>query len=331
MKQPIYIFSSGKFERRQNTLSFEDAEGKRKYVPVENTSELHIFGEVDLNKRLLEFLTQQEILLHFFNHYGYYIGSFYPREHYNSGCLILNQAEHYLDPDKRLALARQFIKGAVENMKRVIGYYLRRGADLQDVLNSIEGSSSLLDQQSSPEALMAIEGNIRESYYEAFDVILGQEEFSFARRTRRPPQNRLNAMISFGNSMMYVAALSEVYRTHLDPRIGFLHTTNFRRFSLNLDVAEIFKPVFVDRTIFSLLNKGQIQEKHFSESAGGIFLTEPGQKIFIEEWEKRLRTTIDHPKLKRKVSNRRLIRLDLYKIEKHLLGDQPYEPYVARW
>jgi CRISPR-associated protein Cas1 len=171
----------------------------------------------------------------------------------------------------------------------------------------------------------------RELYYGAFDIILKQGEFSFTNRTRRPPQNRLNALISFGNSMMYVVALSEIYRTHLDPRIGFLHTTNFRRFSLNLDVAEIFKPVFVDRLIFSLVNKGQIQAKHFSESAGGIFLTEPGRKIFVEEWERRLRTTIDHPKLRRKVSYRRLIRLDLYKIEKHLLGDQLYEPYVAGW
>jgi CRISPR-associated protein Cas1 len=331
MKKPIYIFSDGKLERHQNTLAFEDAEGKKKYVPVENTSELHIFGEVDLNKRLLEFLTQQEILLHFFNHYGYYIGSFYPREHYNSGCLILNQAEHYLDSTKRLNLAQQFVKGAEENIKRVLGYYLRRGVDLQGVLNTIELSSPRLEQQTSPEALMAIEGNIRETYYEAFDIILKHEEFSFAKRTRRPPQNRLNALISFGNSLMYVAVLSEIYRTHLDPRIGFLHTTNFRRFSLNLDVAEIFKPTFVDRLIFSIVNKGQIQAKHFSESAGGIFLTEPGRKIFVEEWEKRLLTTIDHPKLKRKVSYRRLIRLELYKIEKHLLGDQPYEPYVARW
>jgi CRISPR-associated protein Cas1 len=331
MKKPIYIFSDGKLERHQNTLAFKDAEGKKKYVPVENTSELHIFGEVDLNKRLLEFLTQQEILLHFFNHYGYYIGSFYPREHYNSGCLILNQAEHYLDSTKRLNLAQQFVKGAEENIKRVLGYYLRRGVDLQGVLNTIELSSPRLEQQTSPEALMAIEGNIRETYYEAFDIILKHEEFSFAKRTRRPPQNRLNALISFGNSLMYVAVLSEIYRTHLDPRIGFLHTTNFRRFSLNLDVAEVFKPTFVDRLIFSLVNKGQIQAKHFSESAGGIFLTEPGRKIFVEEWEKRLLTTIDHPKLKRKVSYRRLIRLELYKIEKHLLGDQPYEPYVARW
>jgi CRISPR-associated protein Cas1 len=230
-----------------------------------------------------------------------------------------------------MALAHRFIVGAVENMKRVLNYYLRRGVDLQGVLDAIEEASAFLDQQGSPETLMAVEGNIREVYYGAFDLILNQEEFSFGKRSRRPPQNRLNALISFGNSMMYVAALSEIYRTHLDPRIGFLHTTNFRRFSLNLDVAEVFKPTFVDRLIFSLVNKGQIQAKHFSNMAGGIFLTEAGRKIFLEEWEKRLHTTIEHPKLKRKVSYRRLIRLDLYKIEKHLLEDRPYEPYVARW
>ena len=142
MKQPIYIFSDGKIQRRQNTLAFEVSDGKKKYVPVENTSELHIFGEVDINKRLLEFLTQNEILVHFFNHYGYYIGSYYPREHYNSGCLILNQAEHYLDQQKRMALAHCFIVGAVENMKRVLSYYLRRGVNLQGVIGAIEESSS---------------------------------------------------------------------------------------------------------------------------------------------------------------------------------------------
>lgn len=331
MKRPVYIFSDGKLQRRQNTLSFVDKEGKKKYVPVENTAEFYIFGEVDLNKRLLEFLTQSEILLHFFNHYGYYIGSFYPREHYNSGCLILKQAEHYLDMTKRMDLAYRFIAGATENMKRVLSYYQRRGVDLQGVIGAIDFSAAVLSEQDSPEALMAVEGNIREVYYGAFDVILKQDEFSFTRRTRRPPQNRLNALISFGNSMMYVLALSEIYRTHLDPRIGFLHTTNFRRFTLNLDVAEVFKPILADRLIFSLVNKGQIQAKHFSQEAGGIFLTQAGRRIFIEEWEKRLRTTIDHPKLKRKVSYRRLVRLELYKIEKHLLGDQPYEPYAARW
>lgn len=332
MKQPIYIFSSGRLERRQNTLAFVEGEGKKRYVPVEGISELYVFGELDLNKRLLEFLTQHEVLLHFFNHHGYYVGSFYPREHYNSGWLILKQAEHYLDPEKRLDLARRFVRGALGNMKRVLEYYLRRGAEeLRGILEQLELTGSALEAQGSPEALMALEGNAREVYYSAFDIILKQDGFAFSKRTRRPPQNRLNALISFGNSLIYVAALSEIYRTHLDPRIGFLHATNFRRFSLNLDVAEVFKPVFVDRLIFSLVNKGQLRAEHFSEGAEGIFLTEAGRKIFVQEWEEKLRTTIDHPKLKRNVSYRRLIRLDLYKIEKHLLGDQAYEPYIAGW
>ena len=330
MKQPIYIFSDGRLQRKQNTIYFE-ADGDRKFVPVENTSEMYIFGEVDLNKRLLEFLTQKEVPLHFFNRYGWYVGSFYPREHYNSGALILKQAEHYLDEAKRMDLARRFVRGAGENMRRVLQYYHRRGVDLGEVLEAVEGLAGLVDDQRDTEALMAVEGNMREAYYRAFDSILQKEAFAFEGRTRRPPGNRLNALISFGNSLLYTTALSEIYRTHLDPRIGFLHATNFRRFTLNLDVAEVFKPILVDRLIFSLVNRGQVQAKHFTESAGGIFLTEAGRKVFVEEWEKRLKGTLEHPTLGRKVSYRRLIRLELYKIEKHLLGDRPYEPYVAKW
>jgi len=106
MKRTIYIFSDGEIKRKGNTLYFE-SDGGKKYIPVESTSELFIFGEVTINKRLLEFLTETEIIMHFFNYYGYYIGSFYPREHLNSGYMILKQAEHYLDIDKRLTLAKK--------------------------------------------------------------------------------------------------------------------------------------------------------------------------------------------------------------------------------
>lgn len=332
MRKPIYIFSSGTLERQQNTLVFKDGDGKKRYMPVETIADIHVFGELDFNKRLLEFLTQNEITLHFFNHYGYYIGSFYPRECYNSGYLILKQAEYYLDILKRMDLAKRFVYGAINNMNKVLEYYIRRGIEgLSTTLEELNHISSAIETQDSPEALMAIEGNAREIYYSAFDVITDSEDFSFAKRTRRPPQNRLNALISFGNSLLYVAILSEIYRTHLDPRIGFLHSTNFRRFSLNLDVAEVFKPIFVDRLIFSLINKNQLKAKDFSTGVEGVFLSESGRQTFIEEWENKLKTTIDHPTLKRKVSYRSLIRLDLYKIEKHLLGDKPYEPYTSRW
>ena len=94
MKTPVYIFSSGELQRQQNTLRFNGPKGMR-MVPVETTGELHIFGEVDLNTRVLNFLTQQNIPLHVYNYYGYYAGSYMPREQYVSGYLTLQQATHY--------------------------------------------------------------------------------------------------------------------------------------------------------------------------------------------------------------------------------------------
>jgi len=331
MKKTIYIFSNGELKRKQNTLYFESEEGKRKYVPVENTGEMMIFGEVTINKKLLDFLSQQEIILHFFNYYGYYSGSFYPREHYNSGFMILKQSEFYLDGEKRYNLAEKFVRGAVLNIKRVLSYYQNRGVELSDDIEEIENMENRISSQKSIDELMAIEGNIREIYYHSFNKIVKNEEFKFEERSRRPPKNRLNALISFGNSLIYTIVLSEIYKTHLDPRIGFLHTTNFRRFTLNLDVAEIFKPVIADRIIFSLVNKKVLKPTHFIRAFGGISLNEKGRAIFVEEIEKRLKTTIQHRNIGRKVSYRRLIRLELYKLEKHFLAEKEYEPFVINW
>lgn len=329
-RKRVYIFNGGELERHQNTLRFTTAEGRR-FVPVETTSEIHVFGEIDLNTRLLNFLSRNHIPLHVYNYYGYWSGSYMPREQYVSGHLTLKQAEHYMAHEKRMVLARLFVTGALANMERVVRYYARRGADLSETAEAFAQRKQLIDLQDTPEELMALEGGSRELYYKAWDLILKGDDFEFGQRTRRPPLNRVNALVSFGNSLMYVTVLSEIHRTHLDPRIGFLHTTNRRRHTLNLDVAEVFKPIIVDRVIFSLINRGALQAKDFRSGTEGVFLTERGRKTFLEAYETRLKETIQHPKLGRAVSYRRLIRLDLYKIEKHLLGDEPYEPYVSRW
>jgi len=126
--------------------------------------------------------------------------------------------------------------------------------------------------------------------------------------------------------------LSEIYKTYLDPRIGFLHSTNFRKFSLNLDIAEIFKPIMVDRLIFTLINKKMITKNEFDhEHGGGVLLNEKGKRTFIEQMELRLRTTINHRHLGRNVTYRNLYRLELYKLQKHLLENIPYVPFVSRW
>jgi CRISPR-associated protein Cas1 len=179
--------------------------------------------------------------------------------------------------------------------------------------------------------MMAIEGNIRDEYYKNFDIILENEEFSFIKRSRRPPGNKLNTLISFGNSVLYTSVLSEIYNTHLDPRIGFLHTSNNRRFTLNLDIAEVFKPIIIDRIIFNLISKKMITKKHFEKKAPGVFLNDEGRKVFVKEIDDKFKTTINHKKLGRPVSYRRLIRMELYKLEKHIIGEEEYTPFISSW
>ena len=330
MRKAIYLFSDGKLQRKGNTLYFE-SEGLKKYLPVEDVGEIFVFGEVEFNRKLVEFLSQNEIILHYFNHYGYYMGTFYPREHYNSGYMILKQAEHFSDQSKRLFLGRAVVKGSARNILQVLKYYAQRGKEVESNIETVENYLNKVVEAQEPNELLGLEGNIREVYYHAFDVILQDKTFVYEKRTRRPPQNYLNTLISFGNSLLYSAVLSEIYKTHLDPRIGFLHTTNFRSFTLNLDIAEVFKPIIVDRTIFSLIGRKEIKKEHFEKGLEGFALTTEGKKLFITEFEEKLKTTIKHPELKRDVSYRFLIRLELYKLEKHLLGEKPFEPFVSRW
>jgi CRISPR-associated protein Cas1 len=180
---------------------------------------------------------------------------------------------------------------------------------------------------------MAVEGEMKQFYYDGFNAIIENPEFAFQGRNRRPPKDAINALISFSNSIIYTMVLSEIYQTHLDPRIAYLHETNFRRFSLNLDVAEIFKPVIGDRTIFSLLNKNIITEKDFDKNLEGILLSDSGRKKFLQYLEERLKQTIKHHKLKKPVSYRRLMRLELYKLQKHIMEekDGQYRPFVMEW
>lgn len=330
MKKSIYIFNDGEIHRKDNTIYFEGEDGK-KYLPVEDIGEKCVMGEVGTSKKFLEFCTSNQIVIHYFNHHEYYVGSYYPREHYNSGYMILNQAENYLDIGKRKFLAYKFIQGSALNIINVLKYYNNREKDVGKNTENIVQLLDKLDVSMDIEQMMAIEGNIREVYYSAFDDILENTIFSFDVRSKRPPLNKINSLISFGNSLLYTTVLSEIYNTHLDPRIGYLHSTNNRRFTLNLDVAEIFKPIIVDRIIFTLIGKKMIQAKHFNKNLNSVLLNEEGMKVFISAYEEKLQSAFMHKELGRNVTYRRLIRMELYKIEKHLMSEKNYEPFISKW
>ncbi len=179
--------------------------------------------------------------------------------------------------------------------------------------------------------LMACEGHIRNAYYMAWGHIVGDEFFYFDKRTKRPPGNAINALISFGNSMLYTSVLGEIYKTSLNPTISYLHEPSDRRFSLALDLSEVFKPVVVDRLIFRMINRGQFSREHFVNELNFCYLSEDGRKIFVKEFNELLESTVRHKKLNRNVSYRGLIRLECYKLIKHLLEDEIYEPFKVWW
>ena len=158
-----------------------------------------------------------------------------------------------------------------------------------------------------------------------------QYYFEMGSRTKQPPQNEVNALISFGNMMCYTLCLRAIHQTQLNPTISFLHTPGERRYSLALDIAEVFKPVIIDRVIFKVLNKKEIQEKHFDRKLNKCLLNQSGKKIFVKAVEDKLLETIKHRTLNRNVSYRHLIKLECYKLAKHLLEIEEYKPFKMYW
>jgi CRISPR-associated protein Cas1 len=334
MKKSYYLFNPGRLSRKDNTLKFvpideEGKEGQARYLPVEGIKELYVFGSLDANSALYNFLGQQGIVVHFFNYYEYYTGSFMPRDYLLAGKVQIAQTKTYLNANKRLALARRLIEGATHNMLKNLRYYVGRGAPLQTPITQIEALWQSTATAPDIETLMGIEGNIRQTYYECFEHIVS--DFAFEKRSKRPPENELNTLISFGNMLCYTLCLRQIFHTQLNPTISFLHEPGTRRYSLALDLAEVFKPLLVDRTIFSILNKKILQASDFRTEVGGCTLRPAAAKKFVTHWEERLQTTIQHRTLKRKVSYEHLVRLECYKLIKHVLEIQDYKPFKAWW
>jgi CRISPR-associated protein Cas1 len=324
-----YIFRDCELKRKDNNISII-AEGVKRDLKSEVVEEIFLFGEVSLNTKLLNFASQKNIAIHVFNYYGFYSGSFYPRSTIISGKLLVNQVKAFLDYSNRLSIAREFVSAGSFNMFRNLRYYNSRGVGLDWEMGQIEQLIKKLGNISSIESLMGMEGNIRRTYYGAWNKIIKQK-IDFEKRVRRPPDNMINSLISFLNSLIYTTTLSEIYKTQLNPTISFLHEPGEKRFSLSLDISEIFKPAIVDRMIFAMLNRGEITERDFDRESNFIYLKEPARKKIVEKYNCRLRETIKHRELGRNVSYQYLMRLEAYKLIKHIIGEKEYKAFRMWW
>lgn len=334
VKVNFYINSNGILKRKQNTVYFirknEAGEIERKILPINKVHAINAYGKVSFTSGVVSYLAKNKIPIHFYNKYGFYVSSLYPRETLLSGNLLIKQAEHYLNNEKRLFIAKKFVAGSCLNIVKNLEYYERTKGELADEIEKINALLNKIDEQKDVYQLMAIEGNIRDSYYQSFNKIL-PEKFHFDKRTKRPPENMINCLISFANSLVYTTVLTEIYNTQLNPTISYLHEPFERRYSLSLDLSEIFKPLLADRVIFKLINKNMIDESYFNRDLNYTLLNDKGRNLFLKEYDEKLKTTIKHRSLGRNVSYQHLIRLECYKFIKHLLNVKDYEPFVIWW
>lgn len=330
MQSDYYIFQNGEIKRKDNTITIITEENVKKDIPIEVVSNLYIFGEETLNTKFLTYVSNYNIAIHFFNYYGFYSGSFIPRNKNVSGYTLVRQVEHFINPDCRLKLAQEFIEAGTYNIYRNLRYYRQRGIDLDDEISEIKFLRAKIGGVKTVEELMGVEGNIRKNYYESWNKIVKQE-INFEKRVKRPPDNMINSLISFINTLIYTSVLSEIYKTQLNPTVSYLHVPGEKRYSLSLDISEIFKPLIADRMIFYLLNKNIITESDFAEESNFLYLKENARLKIVKEYDERLKKTIKHKDLNKSVSYRYLMRLEAYKLIKHFTGEKEYKGFKIWW
>jgi len=330
MDRNYHVFSDGRLERKDDTLRVVTEEREKKYIPVEQAEAVYLHGQVDYNTRVISFLNKHGTAVHVFGWEDHYAGSVMPEKGQKSGETVVQQVRAYDDAEQRIGIACSMVEGSIHNMRRNVMYYDSRGHDFADVIRKMKELPDELERTKSTEEVMGVEASARRSYYSTFDDILN-EEFRFRERKYNPPTNEVNSLISYGNSLVYANCVSAIRATALEPSVSYLHEPGERRYSLALDIADLFKPILTDRVIFRLVNRGQISENDFEKEMNACLLNDKGRKTFTKEFEETLERTVDHPGLNRKVSYQYLLRLEAYKLKKHLLTGEEYKPFKRWW
>lgn len=243
---------------------------------------------------------------------------------------MIKQVEAF--QNNRMKIAKAIVKGIGINIYEVLyHYYKHNKKEVKDTIDWIKKDFYIkAEHVNDNKQLMSLEGELWMRFYNDFQYFL-PEDFIMNKRVKRPPDNPMNAMVSFGNTLLYTKTISAIYRTHLDQRISFLHEPSEGRFSLSLDLSEVFKPVIVYRTIFDLVNNRKIQvEKHFDKKVNYCLLNDAGRKTFIEAFEGRMESVFQHPVLKRKVTYRTALKLDCYKLIKEIMEKKEFVPFSLK-
>ena len=300
-KDNHHVFTDGELSRSEDTLRIDTLDGETKHLPVESIGALYLHGQITFNTRALGLLNDHGVAVHVFGWKDYYRGSYLPKRQHLSGNTVVEQVRAYDDGHRRLTIARLIIQASIHNMRTNLVYYNARDRSFDDAVDRLADLKTEASESDDIDGLRGVEATARKTYYDCFDEIL-REPFSLRKREYNPPTTETNALISFLNAMVYTTSVSAIRKTALDPTIGFMHEPGDRRFTLSLDIADIYKPILADRVLFRLVNRQQVDFDDFETDLEGCLLTEDGRLTVLAEYEDTLDRTVEHPRLKRNVS-----------------------------
>lgn len=330
MKKNVYLYGSGELKRKDNTLAFISDKGAE-YIPVVQVDKVYVFGETKITRKTTEFLNANSISVYYFTRFGNYIGRFVPKNR-KMPKTIINQVRMYDNVNSRNKIIMEIEKGIILNNLSLLKYYFHRKGIVQiegsinavtSELNNLKGLN--IEDFAFADKALLIEARVKENYYHIFDSIIKDPDFEFKKRISNPPGNYLNAMLSFGYALLYSDLLSYIDGSDLLAEISFIHGhIKHKNGALHYDLADLFKPYYIDRLCINMILNKKITSEHFycCRDSGGYFLNEEGRKVFTLNYDHLLSKTITDSRNSHIYSYKQLLKREVMLIESYINGDQ---------
>ncbi|WP_082890210.1 type I-C CRISPR-associated endonuclease Cas1c [Halotalea alkalilenta] len=337
----LYITTEGAWLKKDGANIVMDIEGKeRARLPIHMLESLVCFGRVLVSPPLMGFCAEQGVTITHLSPNGKFLARI---EGPVSGNVLLRRTQYRVSDDGAgcAEIVRSILIGKVHNQRAVLSRGLRDYGDKLDEgeRKRLENARSrmsritrdLLDEPSTS-GLRGLEGEAAQVYFSIFDSLIrhSSEDFRFTGRNRRPPRDRINALLSFLYTLLTHDCRSALESTGLDPAVGFLHRDRPGRPSLALDLAEEFRPLLGDRLALSLVNRRQLREKDFTVAeSGGVVLADNARKTVLTAYQERKREELSHAFIGEKAPIGMLPILQAQLLARHLRGDlDAYPPFL---
>jgi CRISP-associated protein Cas1 len=302
-------------------------------VPIQEVDRVLVFGNVQLSTSAISSCLEAKIPVIFLTQWGEYKGHLWSAEYCD---LKIEAAQFHRHQDLafRTRIAAQVVCGKLANCKHLL-LRLNRKRQSQRVVEVIAQINKVQKKITDPqqtltiEQLMGYEGVASKDYFAALGALLTHDGFSLTERNRRPPKDPVNSMLSFGYMLLFHNVLSLILAEGMNPYLGNLHASERKEAFLGFDLMEEFRSPVVDTMVMQLINQKIMSPTDFAwpNEEGGIYLLDPGKRVFLKHFEERISKEIKHPDATTEVSYRRVIQLQIQRYKKILLEGGDYEPF----